>query len=462
MAQEPEPERFFTFENFYNHTLSEKMYNFLTNKQFVDVTLVCLGEEIMAHKVVLAAFSQLFQELLLKRSEQNPIIILRDISKAELMPVLEFIYKGNVSLPSSVIPSFLKTIKDLKIEGVEQQAEAYYRTLQNGRADPGKDKTPSSESRWLKRKSPPKRDSNDSTKVRNPFAKRVRKLSSTGSDTTVFDADEKSANRTSSPINNSDVEIIDHNPTLVVIHDTQQMSPDMVSKAHNFTKSLASKTGAVLVKEEQKNSKKTNSPKRVDALKVGINPMFTGSKNPNKENKSPTKAARTDGVDVLNEWLEKRSEELNCSVSDIIEDLNRSLKERIKDGNKNPTTATNGEPHKINSRNIGSEAKTTVDTNLFQPGPSTSSAPAASEKSRPQSPKRLESPKLPENFADLPCYKLKNYCVVCLKFKKNLGKHVQKYHNNTCRTKLICDVCSKTFSSLFPALLAAHKRKCHG
>ena len=45
-------------------------------KDFMDVTISCDGEQIKAHKVILSACSATFRQLLKKNPAQNPVIVL--------------------------------------------------------------------------------------------------------------------------------------------------------------------------------------------------------------------------------------------------------------------------------------------------------------------------------------------------------------------------------------------------
>ncbi|KAJ8930192.1 hypothetical protein NQ314_017032 [Rhamnusium bicolor] len=84
-----------------------------------NVTLVCKGEEVKAHQVILAAFSPLFKKLLIEKSQSHPIIIFNDITKEEMITLLEFIYKGKVNVNKASLQSLLKAAKNLQIRGIK-------------------------------------------------------------------------------------------------------------------------------------------------------------------------------------------------------------------------------------------------------------------------------------------------------------------------------------------------------
>ena len=69
----------------------------------MDVTLLCDGGSYPAHRLVLAACSPYFHQLFTRLPTQHPLIYLRDVKQAELEALLEFIYRGEVSV-STVYP----------------------------------------------------------------------------------------------------------------------------------------------------------------------------------------------------------------------------------------------------------------------------------------------------------------------------------------------------------------------
>ena len=63
------------------------------NEDFADVTLACEdGEEVRAHKIILAASSQFFQKLLGKNKHAHPLIYMRGIKYDDLLAMMDFIY----------------------------------------------------------------------------------------------------------------------------------------------------------------------------------------------------------------------------------------------------------------------------------------------------------------------------------------------------------------------------------
>ncbi|XP_068221260.1 protein bric-a-brac 1-like isoform X6 [Palaemon carinicauda] len=91
-----------------------------TQDAFVDVTLACDGKSFSAHKVVLSACSPYFQTLFQTNPCKHPIVFLKDVKGQELEALIEFIYKGEVSVSQSELGSLISTAENLKIKGLAE------------------------------------------------------------------------------------------------------------------------------------------------------------------------------------------------------------------------------------------------------------------------------------------------------------------------------------------------------
>ena len=75
----------------------------------VDVTLSCHDGQIHAHKVILSASSSIFRDLLRRNNllqHNHPIIYLRGVRISDLRLVLDFVYRGEVSVAPEYLDSF--------------------------------------------------------------------------------------------------------------------------------------------------------------------------------------------------------------------------------------------------------------------------------------------------------------------------------------------------------------------
>merc|ERR1712098_307760 len=94
------------------------------NKQLFDVTLATDdGQHVKAHRIVLSAGSQFFQEIFGKYEQNNLLVFLKGICKTELVNVIDFMYKGETFVSQSELESFLKTAEDLKVIGLQSNNE---------------------------------------------------------------------------------------------------------------------------------------------------------------------------------------------------------------------------------------------------------------------------------------------------------------------------------------------------
>ncbi|GAB0097907.1 hypothetical protein DMENIID0001_135890 [Sergentomyia squamirostris] len=106
-----------------NHlqSLGTQFPRMLTTQRFVDVTLACEGRRIHCHRVVLAVSSAYFEELLQENPSQHPIIILpRDVKFWAIEALVEFMYKGEVSVSQDNIEHLVKYAEMLQIRGLER------------------------------------------------------------------------------------------------------------------------------------------------------------------------------------------------------------------------------------------------------------------------------------------------------------------------------------------------------
>ena len=94
------------------------------DKDFVDVTLACEdGSQVEAHKVILAASSPFFQNLLKKNKHPHPFIYLRGLRAEDLLAILDFLYNGEAKVFHENLDAFLAIAEDLKLKGLAGTAK---------------------------------------------------------------------------------------------------------------------------------------------------------------------------------------------------------------------------------------------------------------------------------------------------------------------------------------------------
>ena len=94
-------------------------------EEFTDITLACDdNHEIKAHMVILASASPVFHNILRKKFFSNPIVFLRGIAKQHLLPVVVFIYQGEVNISEENLSEFLKIATDFQLRGLQSKVKA--------------------------------------------------------------------------------------------------------------------------------------------------------------------------------------------------------------------------------------------------------------------------------------------------------------------------------------------------
>ncbi|XP_052756009.1 broad-complex core protein isoforms 1/2/3/4/5-like isoform X3 [Galleria mellonella] len=88
-------------------------------EEFVDMTLAAEGHFVKVHKNVVALASPYLKEILQSTVCQHPVIFLSHISQKVLSYILEYIYTGEVQVPTDDMNAFIEACKCLHLAGVE-------------------------------------------------------------------------------------------------------------------------------------------------------------------------------------------------------------------------------------------------------------------------------------------------------------------------------------------------------
>lgn len=96
----------------------------LQSEDFCDVTLACDGGSLKCHKIVLAASSNYFQKLFMDNCSDHPIVFLKDVKAVQIRAILDYMYKGEVSVAQEELPSLLRVAELLCVKGmIEEQRD---------------------------------------------------------------------------------------------------------------------------------------------------------------------------------------------------------------------------------------------------------------------------------------------------------------------------------------------------
>ena len=94
--------------NDFQENLNSAFGSLREDNAFTDVTLACVdGKQLEAHKVILAASSPFFQNLLGKNKHAHPIVYLKGMKSEELVAMLDFLYYGETNVYRDNLDSFL-------------------------------------------------------------------------------------------------------------------------------------------------------------------------------------------------------------------------------------------------------------------------------------------------------------------------------------------------------------------
>ena len=88
--------------------VSEALESMLYEESLCDVTICAAGQQVKAHRVILAASSAYFKEIFSATlPNQYPIVFVKSITIEDLNAILEFMYKGEVTVPHQQLQSLV-------------------------------------------------------------------------------------------------------------------------------------------------------------------------------------------------------------------------------------------------------------------------------------------------------------------------------------------------------------------
>ena len=105
--------------NDFQDNIKSAFGNFRGDKDFADVTLACEdGQQVEAHKVILAASSPFFQKVLGRNKHAHPLIYLRGVKSDDLLAIVDFLYCGEANVFQENLDSFLAIAEELQLKGL--------------------------------------------------------------------------------------------------------------------------------------------------------------------------------------------------------------------------------------------------------------------------------------------------------------------------------------------------------
>ena len=114
-------EKFSLRWNDFESNASKTFRNLRKEEHFFDVTLISDDEHIVsAHKLVLAASSDFFKNILKKSTHSNPMIYLPGVQSMDLDSIISYVYYGEVQLHQDSLDNFLDVAQKLRIQGLTE------------------------------------------------------------------------------------------------------------------------------------------------------------------------------------------------------------------------------------------------------------------------------------------------------------------------------------------------------
>ncbi|GLG94454.1 Longitudinals lacking protein, isoform G [Gryllus bimaculatus] len=103
----------------HSNTVLKTLENLLESNVLVDCTLAAGGRFLKAHRIILSSCSPYFQLLFSQDTNQQPIIVFKDIEYKYLKMILEYVYHGSVQIPHTQLNTFLDVANSLQIIGLD-------------------------------------------------------------------------------------------------------------------------------------------------------------------------------------------------------------------------------------------------------------------------------------------------------------------------------------------------------
>lgn len=89
-----------------------------------DVTLCCDGNKrLRAHKIILSVCSTYFRETFMDNPCKHPVVIFKNVKFDDLANIVEFMYRGEVSISQDSLSSFLHVAEMLQVRGLSENQE---------------------------------------------------------------------------------------------------------------------------------------------------------------------------------------------------------------------------------------------------------------------------------------------------------------------------------------------------
>ncbi|CAL8135082.1 unnamed protein product [Orchesella dallaii] len=104
--------------NTHSNILVQQISQRFSQQQFVDVVLFCEGKTIKCHRLVLAAYSLYFDEVLSKLPKSDLVLVVGGMKFSELNSLVTFMYTGEITVRKDRLNDLSILAEKLKIKGL--------------------------------------------------------------------------------------------------------------------------------------------------------------------------------------------------------------------------------------------------------------------------------------------------------------------------------------------------------
>ena len=116
-------EKFCLKWNNFQDNVSTAFGSLREDNHFADVTLASEdGQQVEAHKVILAASSPFFQNLLRRNKHAHPLIYMRGLKSEDLVAIVDFLYYGEANIYQENLNTFLTIAEELNLKGLNRES----------------------------------------------------------------------------------------------------------------------------------------------------------------------------------------------------------------------------------------------------------------------------------------------------------------------------------------------------
>ena len=97
----------------------EGVGSFREDIDFAEATLACEdGQQVEAHKVILAASSPFFRKLLVRNTHPHPLVYMRKMNSDDMMAIVDFLYNGETNVHQENLERFFAVAEELQLKGL--------------------------------------------------------------------------------------------------------------------------------------------------------------------------------------------------------------------------------------------------------------------------------------------------------------------------------------------------------